>query len=140
MLFVPMYERSIGKKRKIMVIKKNDMVVFFIDSHGEIDRCGAIHLERNYKPITLECPYCGATLNQSERVECGCGWSAEAISEAQREQWLSISQEGYTENEKVAIITEPADEVMGKGFEMVYKNIYDINGIHFLETKRGESE
>ena len=72
-----------------------------------------------FEPILLTCPYCNTEIQQAERVECECGWIAEAISNDQYNYW-----EGFLEFYEVdAFIDE---------------FVQHINDLHWLEFKSGK--
>jgi hypothetical protein len=77
--------------------------------------------EEALEPIQIECVYCSATLNQSERVECGCGLVISAISDEQANIMHSCIYGGQN-----------PDFVL---------RFYTLNGIEWLEIQPGrESE
>jgi len=118
---------------KIMVIKENDIVVFYQDEHGNIDRCGINHLCKNFQFITLQCPHCNATLQQSERVECECGW----IAIAQPEEFLDAFDWWAYNNDLVGLMTNG----IGAPYPMDENTLCRrINKIWWLEISGGESD
>jgi len=85
----------------------------------------------------ISCPTCGATLNQSERVECECGWCAEAISQEFGGELYKLQMEGDVANWGVGLQILNVDLNHDEG--LMYR-VHYINDIHWLETKLGESD
>ena len=98
----------------------NDQV--FVMTNDGLFRTWRFHYDNNAKPITLTCPYCHATINQQERVECECGWCAEAITEKQFNLIMGASQ-----------------ELIDLGSKQYLLPRY-VNNIHWLELTPGKEK
>ena len=91
----------------------------------------------NFTLITLQCPYCSSTLNQSERIECECGFIGRAIDNEVLEFMydkinISLHSANNPKDDWIEFVTREGSECF-----LVWK----INGLNWLEIKAGkESE
>jgi hypothetical protein len=130
-MFVPTHIR---KDAPYMITVKNGGSAHFISESGWMTTTTALH---HYEPITLPCPYCGATLNQSERVECECGWTAEAISESMLEALIMPDSLAYCKSSNEIFNKYIADR---NGDLLKVYSIYHVNDIYWLEITPGKEK
>ena len=104
---------------------KNEMSLQHVEEDYFIGETGRLYnpqfMER-LSPITLPCPYCHATINQQERVECECGFQMEAITEKQFNLIMGASQ-----------------ELIDLGSKQYLLPRY-VNNIHWLELTPGKEK
>ena len=120
--------------KKLGTMQKGLLTVFKYEN-GELGYCQSKGWNRGRygKPITLTCPYCSATLQQSERVECECGW----VGIAQPEEFLDAFDWGAYNDDLVGLMTNG----IGAPYPMDENTLCRrINKIWWLEIERGDSE